>query len=94
MHDLTDAIAAAHAALDERFYPGPTEEMVACIAEAAAPIIAAKAWGEGHRARWRRGPDECRCSAWSSSECACGEYGTGALLSLADNPYRTPKETP
>lgn len=39
MHDLTDAIAAAHAALDDRFYPGPTEEMVACIVEAAAPVI-------------------------------------------------------
>lgn len=47
MHDLTEAIAAAHAALDERFYPGPTEDMVVCIVEAAAPIIAAKAWDEG-----------------------------------------------
>lgn len=40
MHDLTDAIAAARVALDERFYPGPTEEMVRTAIEAAAPLIA------------------------------------------------------
>lgn len=54
MPDLTDAIAAAHAALDERFYPGPTDEMVACIVEAAAPVIATKAWEEGARVAWDR----------------------------------------
>lgn len=48
----------------------------------------AKAWEEGHKTRWRRGWDDCQCSAWSSSECACGRYGTGELLSLGDNPYR------
>ena len=51
--------------------------------------VKAQAWDEGHRHRWRRGPDDCRCNAWSSIECACGLYGTGELLSLGDNPYRT-----
>jgi len=50
--------------------------------------VKAEAWDEGHRHAWRRGPDECMCSAWSSNECACGRYGSGELLSLADNPYR------
>lgn len=49
----------------------------------------AEAWDEGHRHRQRRGPDECQCAAWSEGECACGRYGTGALVSLADNPYRS-----
>jgi hypothetical protein len=51
-------------------------------------LLAAEAWDEGHKTRWRRGMDECICSAWSSSECGCGLYGTGELLSLGDNPYR------
>lgn len=50
--------------------------------------VKAQAWDEGCRHRWRRGPDDCRCDAWSSIECACGKYGTGDLLSLEDNPYR------
>ena len=48
----------------------------------------AAAWEEGHKTRWRRGPDECQCCAYSAGECACGKYGTGELLSLAANPYR------
>lgn len=52
----------------------------------------AEAWDKGHKTRWRRGPDNCRCSAWSSSECGCGEYGNGELLSLQQNPYRTGAE--
>lgn len=48
----------------------------------------ADAWDEGHKTLWRRGPDGCQCGAWSSGECACGEYGNGELLSLKSNPYR------
>jgi len=48
----------------------------------------AKAWEEGHRHRQRLGPDDCACGAWYEGECACGQYGTGDLLSLADNPHR------
>lgn len=48
----------------------------------------ADAWEAGHVTRWRRGPDECQCCAYSAGECACGKYGTGELLSLAQNPYR------
>jgi hypothetical protein len=51
--------------------------------------VASAAWDKGHKTRHRRGPDKCRCSAWSAGECACGRYGTGELLSLKDNPYRT-----
>ena len=54
--------------------------------------IRADAWDEGHKTRWRRGPDDCHCAAWSSSECACGKYGIGELLSIHDNPYRARKE--
>ena len=54
--------------------------------EAAAPLIAAKAWDEGHRTPQKREMDDCQCSAWSSSECACGKYGTGKLIT--PNPYR------
>ena len=50
--------------------------------------VKAEAWDEGHRHRQRRGPDDCPCGAWYEGECACGQYGTGDLLSLADNPYR------
>lgn len=59
---------------------------------AAQPTVReakAEGWDEGHQHRWRRGPDECICAAWSRIECACGKYGTGELLSLADNPYRS-----
>ena len=55
------------------------------------PLLA-KAWDEGHKHSWRRGPDGCQCYAYSSSECACGDYGTGELLSLKDNPYREETE--
>ena len=48
----------------------------------------AEAWDEGHRHPQRRGPDDCQCGAYYVGECACGEYGCGPLLSLADNPYR------
>ena len=48
----------------------------------------AEAWDAGHLTRWRRGPDGCQCGAWHSGECGCGKYGTGQLLSLADNPHR------
>lgn len=54
--------------------------------------VKAEAWAEGHTHSWRRGPDECQCYAHSWSECACGEYGAGELLSLNDNPYREETE--
>ena len=50
--------------------------------------VLAEAWDAGHQYPWKRGPDDCRCGAWSSNECACGLYGTGPLVSLADNPHR------
>lgn len=50
--------------------------------------VCTAAWDEGHKSRWRRGDDDCKCEAWSSGECGCGLYGTGKLVSLADNPYR------
>ena len=55
----------------------------------AAVEAAAKreAWDEGHKVRKRRGKDGCKCHAWSPGECGCGLYGTGALISLAENPY-------
>jgi len=46
------------------------------------------AWTEGHKHPWRRDTSDCHCGAWSSIECGCGRYGNGALLSLADNPYK------
>ena len=49
----------------------------------------AAAWDEGHLTSRKRGPSGCKCGAWSNGECACGLYGTGAVLSLAANPYRT-----
>lgn len=49
----------------------------------------ADAWDEGHQRRRRRGPDCCLCEAWDEGECGCGEYGTGQLVSLGDNPYRS-----
>lgn len=60
-----------------------------CLFDEWLTGVKAQAWDEGHRHRWRRGSDDCRCDAWSSIECACGLYGTGELLSLGDNPYRT-----
>lgn len=57
------------------------------VAEAEARG-AERGWDEGHKHRQRRGPDGCRCGAWGEHECGCGKYGTGSLLSLADNPYR------
>ena len=56
----------------------------------AAVVTAAKrdAWDEGHNVRKRHGKDDCMCQAWSAGECACGLYGTGALISLEENPYR------
>lgn len=54
--------------------------------------VAEKAWDEGHKTRWRRDPDDgCTCGAWAEIECGCGNYGTGELLSLNDNPYREGK---
>lgn len=51
--------------------------------------VKAEAWDEGHKTRWRRDPDDgCTCGAWAEIECGCGNYGTGELLSLNDNPYR------
>ena len=50
--------------------------------------VSEKAWDDGHVTPQRRGPDECECFAYSSGECACGLFGTGPLLSSAENPYR------
>jgi hypothetical protein len=50
----------------------------------------AAAWDEGHKTPWKREPDDCRCSAWSSIECACGRYGTGRITT--PNPYRQDSE--
>lgn len=50
--------------------------------------LLATAWDEGHQTHWKRHWDDgCECYAYSSSECACGLYGTGELLSLKENPY-------
>ena len=48
--------------------------------------VAADIWDEGHRTRVQRGPDGCTCNAWNEDECACGEYGTGPIVT--PNPYR------
>ena len=50
--------------------------------------VSERVWAEGHKTAWKRGPSGCKCYAYSSSECGCGKYGTGVLLSLNDNPYR------
>lgn len=51
-------------------------------------VTAELGWKEGHLHRQRRDWDDgCRCAAWDESECGCGRYGSGKLLSLADNPY-------
>lgn len=50
--------------------------------------VSERVWVEGYKTAWKRGPSECKCYAYSSSECGCGKYGTGVLLSLNDNPYR------
>jgi len=63
-----------------------TASVESCFPIVARLLIAA--WDEGHRKRQRRGPDDCQCAAWSEGECACGRYGSGPLVSLADNPYR------
>ena len=57
----------------------------------AAQLATAKAdaWDEGHKACRSRGRSKCNCGAWNAGECACGLYGTGELVSLKDNPYRT-----
>jgi hypothetical protein len=67
-------------------YPNPDAEFDRWLAEHDAEI-AKRAWEEGHKTAWKRGPSECKCYAYSSSECGCGKYGTGELLSLNDNPY-------
>ena len=74
-----------------RIEPAEVLALIAALKEARERV--ADVWDEGHKAPWRRGPDSCRCSAWSSGECACGMYGNGELLSLNDNPYRR-SETP
>ena len=48
----------------------------------------AKAWDEGHETWWERGPDGCDCDVTRWEDCSCFLYGTGDLLSLAQNPYR------
>ena len=53
---------------------------------AALEAVAADLWDEGHRTRVQRGPDGCTCNAWNEDECACGEYGTGPIVT--PNPYR------
>lgn len=45
----------------------------------------AKAWDEGHKTRQIREPDSCMCFALSSSECGCGLYGSGRIIT--PNPY-------
>ena len=78
MTDQTPDLAALKAA----------RAVLALIGGRTEREVLAQGWDEGHRHRWRRGPDDCFCGAWSSIECACGKYGTGELLSLKDNPYR------
>ena len=56
------------------------------ILTAVLPDLLAAAWDEGHETPWQRERDDCRCFAWSSSECGCGRYGTGRLIT--PNPYR------
>lgn len=64
-------------------------EADAVLSSSVVARIRAEAWDEGHTHRQRRDPnDGCRCGAWSATECGCGKYGTGRLLSLDDNPYR------
>ena len=70
------------------------QEMLAARDTEIHTAALAQAWDEGHETWWKRGPDDCQCGAWSSSECGCGLYGSGELLSLADNPYRAAKVTP
>ena len=74
------------------YFQPPTLPCLGSLSEAHATIERLRAenaiaWATGHSHPWRRGPDECRCGAWAKIECACGRYGTGELLSLADNPY-------
>lgn len=38
------------------------------------------AWQEGHETPWEREPDNCKCYAWNSGECGCGEYGNGRII--------------
>ena len=63
------------------------QDLASALAEAERDL--AKAWDAGHLTSWKRGPSGCKCGAWSDGECACGLYGTGEVLSLAANPYRT-----
>lgn len=68
----------------------PDDPNAAASAELAWEIFEGllhDAWAKGHLTRWRRGPDTCTCHAYNSSECGCGEYGNGVLLSLDENPY-------
>lgn len=90
--EVLDNLNAHGTRYDMTRVPGRVECLHAAgLAKAVAPLLAAaraEAWDEGHMTRWRRGPDDCVCSAWSAGECGCGRYGTGPLLSLANNPYR------
>lgn len=92
MSELSDELTAALRAsfADVRPFANPDEALRQFDWWLAK--VKAAAWDEGHKHWWRRGPDNCHCAAWSSSECGCGEYGTGELLSLKDNPYRKDPE--
>lgn len=83
-----EEVVATMSAADAEFIAHAHQDIPALLAEVERLRAEnAAAWTAGHRHPWRLGPDGCRCGAWSSSECGCGKYGTGELLSLADNPY-------
>ena len=73
--------------------PGGSGSCLAATTPETERANLAAAWEEGHREPWKRGPDECECSAWNSDECACGFYGTGQLVSLDANPYKVKGDT-
>ena len=91
---MTEATTRAALIAEAAEYPTDSDwcgnliqDLAAALADAERDL--AKAWDEGHLTSWKRGPSGCKCGAWSAGECGCGLYGTGDVLSLAANPYRT-----